>query len=196
MLQRKTLADNVLITQYLSGDELSLEILISRHQEKIFNYIQSKTQDYNLSNDVFQDAFIKIINSLKRGKYNEEGKFLPWAMRICHNLMMDHFRSEKRMVKKRSTDEYDVFNFIITEDVNVEDAYFEKDVVSKLHYLIEGLPKDQQLVLKQRIFNELSFKEIAEMEDISINTALGRMRYAIINLRKQIAENNLELLRQ
>jgi len=186
--------DAALISEYITGNEACLSVLIERHQEKIFGFILSKTANRDLANDIFQDTFIKIINTLKRGVYNEEGKFLPWAMRIAHNLTMDFYRSEKRKKTKYATSEYDVLNFIGIEDTNIEDKLEQEHTIGQVINLINTLPKDQQEVIKMRIFMGLSFKEISIKTNVSINTSLGRMRYALINLRKIIEEKEIILL--
>ncbi|NJB82659.1 RNA polymerase sigma factor [Wenyingzhuangia aestuarii] len=188
-LQAKS--DAQLVSEYIKGNESCLSILIERHQQKIFGYILSKTADRDLANDLFQDTFIKIINTLKRGVYNEEGKFLPWAIRIAHNLTMDFYRDKKRKKTKYATENYDVLNFIGVEDNAVETEIEHEQTVQKIISLIATLPEDQQQVLRMRIFMGLSFKEIAAQTNVSINTSLGRMRYALINLRKTIDEKEI-----
>ncbi|ANW95918.1 RNA polymerase subunit sigma-24 [Wenyingzhuangia fucanilytica] len=184
-------SDAVLVSMYIKGNEDCLSELISRHQEKIFGYIYSKTFDKELSDDLFQDTFIKIIHTLKRGKYNEEGKFLPWALRIAHNLTMDYYRDKKRKKTKYASENYDVFDFLAAEDLNAEDKIELEQTLNKITNLIDFLPADQQEVLRMRIFMDSSFKEIAEHTNVSINTALGRMRYALINLRKILEEKEV-----
>ncbi|MGY5353717.1 RNA polymerase sigma factor [Wenyingzhuangia sp. IMCC45467] len=190
-LTYKHLDDAAIVSLYINGDEKCLSELITRHEEKIFGYIYSKTFDTDLSNDIFQDTFIKIIHTLKRGKYNEEGKFLPWALRIAHNLTMDYYRDKKRKKTKYATETYDVFDFIAGEDLNAEDKIELEQTINDVIGLIDALPQDQQEVLRMRIFMDLSFKEIAEHTNVSINTALGRMRYALINMRKIIDEKEV-----
>ncbi len=186
--------DSELITNYLSGNETALEFLIKKHQQRIYSYIIIRIQDEDLANDIFQDTFVKVINTLKRGKYNEEGKFLQWTMRIAHNLIIDHFRKAKRMPTMSPTDEFDIFNIIKDSRLNVEASMIKEQIEGDLHKLIEQLPEEQKEVLKLRHFSELSFKEIADQTDVSINTALGRMRYALINLRKLMEKNRVNLL--
>ncbi len=190
------LSDSELIKSYLSGKEASLEFLINKHQQRIFTYILVRIQDQDLANDVFQDTFVKVINTLKRGKYNEEGKFLQWTMRIAHNLIIDHYRRQKRMPTMSPTDEFDIFDIIKDGTLNVESTLIKDQIELDLHKLIEQLPDDQKEVLMLCHFSGLSFKDIAEQTDVSINTALGRMRYALINLRKLIETNNVSLLMQ
>lgn len=183
--------DSELISLYLNGDESALEKLIIRHKSKIYNFIYSKIGDEVLTEDIFQDTFIKVINTLKRGKYNEEGKFISWVMRIAHNLVIDHFRKENRMPKYDNGGEFDVFLTIKDKGLNVENTLIKDQIESDLRVLIEELPQEQKEVLKLRHYNDLSFKEIAENTGVSINTALGRMRYALINLKKIIDTRNL-----
>ena len=182
-----------LVKQYLAGDEKSLSILINRHQQKIFSFIFSKVYDKDLAEDIFQDTFIKVIRTLKRGKYNEEGKFLPWVMRIAHNLVIDHFRKNNRMPKFEGKGDFEILDFMTDGELNVEKQLIKEQIDSDLHELIKELPEDQLEVLEMRIFREMSFKEIAFKTDVSINTALGRMRYALINLRKIIEKHQVVL---
>lgn len=185
--------DGELVSDYIKGNEFCLSVLIERHQQRIFGYILSKTANRDLADDIFQDTFIKIINTLKKGKYNEEGKFLPWALRIAHNLTMDYYRDKKRKKTKYATDDYDILEFIGLEDANAEEKIEHEQTLNKIVSLISTLPEDQQQVLRMRIFMGLSFKEISDQTNVSINTSLGRMRYALINLRKVIEEKELVL---
>ena len=187
------LSDSVLVERYLSGSEISLEVLISRHQSRIFNFINSKVQNRDTAEDIFQDTFIKVIRTLKGGQYNEEGKFLPWVMRISHNLVIDFFRKNNRMPKVKNTEEFDIFQFISDSSLNAEHTMVQDQIVKDLQKLVQELPEDQKEVLIMRLYRDMSFKEIAKNTNVSINTALGRMRYAIINLRKLIDENKIIL---
>lgn len=187
------LPDAVLVKNFMSGDESALATLIQRHQSKIFGFIYSKVNDRDLSDDIFQDTFIKVIKTLKSQSYNEEGKFLPWVMRIAHNLVVDHFRKAKKMPLQRETDEYSVFNFMTDNGLNIEGQMISEQVASDLTKLLDELPEDQKEVLVMRMYQDLSFKEIAELTGVSINTALGRMRYALLNLRKIIEKNQIIL---
>ena len=188
-----SISDSVLVERYLSGSEISLEILISRHQSRIFNFINSKVQNRDTAEDIFQDTFIKVIRTLKGGQYNEEGKFLPWVMRISHNLVIDFFRKNNRMPKVKNTEEFDIFQFISDSSLNAEHTMVQDQIVKDLQKLVQELPEDQKEVLIMRLYRDMSFKEIAKNTNVSINTALGRMRYAIINLRKLIDENRIIL---
>ena len=187
--------DRVLISEYLKGDEKAFEVLLLRHKDKIHRFIYMKVRDIALTEDIFQDAFIKIVKTLKGGSYNEEGKFLPWAMRIAHNLIIDHFRKKNkvRMISESSSqrDDYNIFHTIQMDEENVQEEMSRLELEQQMVDLIEHLPESQRDILKKRIFKAMSFKDIAFEEDISINTALGRMRYALINLRKLIEKHNL-----
>ena len=186
--------DGVLVSNYINGCEKSLEIIIKRHKQRIFSFILSKVLDRDVAEDIFQDTFIKVINTLKRGAYNEEGKFLPWVMRIAHNLVIDHFRRNKRIPTFKNTDEFDIFTVISDEVLNVEKQLIKNQILEDVRGLIQELPDDQKEVLIMRMYRDMSFKEIAENTDVSINTALGRMRYALINLRKLIEKHNIILV--
>ena len=185
--------DSVLVKQYIGGKEKALETLINRHNQKIISFIYSKVLDRDVAEDIFQDTFIKVIKTLKRGSYSEEGKFLPWVMRIAHNLIIDHFRKNKRMPKFEGSEDFNIFSVIRDDKLNVEKQMIKDQIDSDLSYLIDELPDDQKEVLIMRIYKDMSFKEIAENTDVSINTALGRMRYALINLRKIVQRNNIVL---
>ncbi|RAR48537.1 RNA polymerase sigma factor [Flavobacterium lacus] len=187
------LPDALLVKNYIAGDEQSLAILIERHQSKIYGFIYSKIADRDVTDDVFQDTFIKVIKTLKSNSYNEEGKFLPWVMRIAHNLVVDHFRRNKKMPMQRETEEYSIFSYISDNSMNVEGRMITDQVESDLQRLLEELPADQKEVLVMRMYQDMSFKEIAESTGVSINTALGRMRYALMNLRKVIEKNQIIL---
>lgn len=187
------LSDQQLVSSYLKGREDALSILINRHKDKVFGYIMSYVKDKQLAEDIFQDVFIKAITTLKRGGYNEEGKFLPWIMRISHNQVIDYFRKNKRMPSVDGGDSFDIFDVIGSEDKNIEENLVSDNINADLKQLIEQLPDDQKQVLILRHYCELSFKEIAEETGVSINTALGRMRYALINLRKMMEEHNIKL---
>jgi len=185
--------DAFLVNEYISGSEIALEKLINRHKLRIFNFIKSKVLDRDTAEDIFQDTFIKVIKTLKSGVYNEEGKFLPWVMRISHNLVIDFFRKNNRIPTIENNDEYDVFKFISDTTPNVEMTLFQDQIISDLQKLVQELPEDQKEVLVMPLYRDMSFKEIAENTNVSINTALGRMRYAIINLRKLVDENQIIL---
>ncbi len=190
-------SDQELIRQYLNGDEKSFEHLLVRNKDRIFGYIISKVRNENLANDIFQDVFIKVIKTLKNGSYNEEGKFLPWVLTISHNMVVDHFRrsNKMKMVSESSSqsDDFNIFSVLKLTDKNVEDDLIKSQIESDVVRLVEYLPNEQRDVLKNRIFKGMSFKDIADKEDISINTALGRMRYALINLRKLVDKHNVSI---
>lgn len=185
--------DSALVRDYISGDERALEALINRHNQRISSFIYSKVLDRDITEDIFQDTFIKVINTLKKGTYSEEGKFLPWVMRIAHNLIIDHFRKNKRMPKFEGSDDFNIFSVIGDDQLNVERQLIKDQIDSDLGMLIKELPDDQREVLVMRIYKDMSFKEISENTGVSINTALGRMRYALINLRKIIDKHNIVL---
>jgi RNA polymerase sigma-70 factor (ECF subfamily) len=185
--------DAALVRDYIDGDEKSLSILIKRHQSKIYGFIYSKVTDRDIADDIFQDTFIKVIKTLKSNSYNEEGKFLPWVMRISHNLIVDHFRRNKKMPMYRETEEFSIFSIMTDNSPNIENRIITEQVENDLQRIIEQLPDDQREVLQMRIYQDLSFKEIADLTGVSINTALGRMRYALMNLRKVIEKNKIIL---
>tara|TARA_B110000116_G_scaffold111432_1_gene96679 strand:+ start:10427 stop:11014 length:588 start_codon:yes stop_codon:yes gene_type:complete len=187
------LSDSELVALYLKGDSKSFEALMQKHKNKIFAFILSKIRNRDLAEDIFQDTFIKVINSLQKGKYNEEGKFLPWVMRIANNLVIDYFRKSKKMRTIAPTDNFDIFDILQDGEKNIEDNLVNNQIHKDLRKLIEHLPEDQKEVLKMRYYAELSFKEISESTGVSINTALGRMRYALINLRKLIDSYQVDL---
>lgn len=195
----KSKSDSLLISLYQKGDEEALATLIYRHQRDLFTFIFYKINDEDLANDVFQDTFVKIILMLKEGRYNEEGKFILWAKRIAYNLIIDHFRLKSKHIKVSETtfetDEYSIFDLIREPSENIEDQLVTNQIQEDLLRMLQYLPENQQEVIKLRFFDGLSFKEIADHTDISINTTLGRVRYALINLRKIMEENNIILTR-
>jgi RNA polymerase sigma factor (sigma-70 family) len=186
-------SDALLVSAYVNGDESALGELIARHKDRIYRFIYSKVYDRDVTEDIFQDTFVKVINTLKRGSYNEEGKFLPWVMRIAHNLVIDYFRRNNRMPKFESNDDFNIFSVLSDGDLNAERSMIKDQVEKDVQRLIEELPEDQKEVLIMRIYKDMSFKEISEQTGVSINTALGRMRYALINLRKVIERNQIVL---
>jgi len=192
-MKKELTHDAVLIRNYIEGDENALAVLIHRHKQRVYSFIFSKVFDRDLAEDIFQDTFIKVIKNLKLGKYNEEGKFLPWVMRIAHNLVIDHFRKHNRMPKFDNAGDFNIFSVISDSSLNAEKSLIKNQVESDVRRLIEELPEDQKMVLKMRMYKDMSFKEISERTGVSINTALGRMRYALINLRKVIEQNNMIL---
>ena len=187
------LPDALLVKKYVEGDENALSVLINRHQSKIFGFIYSKIPDRDISNDIFQDTFIKVIRTLKSQSYNEEGKFLPWVMRIAHNLIIDHFRKNKKMPMFRETEEFSIFSVMTDDSLTVENKIIRDQVEVDLKKVIEELPADQKEVLVMRMYQDMSFKEISEVTGVSINTALGRMRYALMNMRKVIDKHQIIL---
>ncbi len=191
----KVLNDQELVHHYLNGNERAFEMLLSRHKRKVWSHIYLMVRDREVTEDLFQEAFIKVVHTLKTGKYNEEGKFLPWVMRIAHNLVIDHFRRNKKMPLVRSNDEHDVFATLAQPGKNVEQRMVNVQIDEDVRKLIDHLPGEQREVVIMRTYLSMSFKEIAEHTDVSINTALGRMRYALINMRKMIKENEMILER-
>jgi RNA polymerase sigma-70 factor (ECF subfamily) len=189
------LDDRDLISTYVNGNEKAFEVLLLRHKDKIYRFIYMKVRSRDLAQDIFQEAFVKIINTLKLGAYNEEGKFLPWAMRIAHNLVIDHFRksSKMRMISESSSsrEDFNIFSVLSLDEKNAYETLAYGELETQMVGLIDHLPESQRDILVKRLYQEMSFKDIAEMENISINTALGRMRYALINLRKLIEKHQL-----
>lgn len=189
------MSDCDLIQLYLSGNEKPFEVLLLRHKDRLFRFINSKVKDAALANDLFQDTFVKIINTMKLGNYNEEGKFLPWAQRIAHNLVIDYFRKKNkvRIISECNSfdEEYSIFYKIASDEKNYLQTQSYNELENQMVNLISHLPNPQKEMIEMRIFQDMSFKEIAELEDISINTALGRMRYALINMRKLIEKHNM-----
>lgn len=189
-----SISDKELIGKYLNGNQASLEILIHRHKNKVFAYILMVVKDKQLADDIFQDTFIKVINTIRAGSYKEEGKFIQWVMRIAHNLIIDYFRKSKRIpVIDNNSEDFDIFDTIKFTDDSIEDRIITDQIHQDVRKLINLLPHEQKEVLFMRHYSEMSFKDIAEQTDVSINTALGRMRYALINLRKLIEQKDVIL---
>lgn len=193
----KTYTDSKLILDYQNGNENSLSLLISRHQKDLYSFIYYKLMDEELANDIFQDTFVKIIVTLKEGRYKEENKFILWAKRIAHNLIIDHFRISSKQQKISETtfenEDFSIFDLIKEPDNNIEDQLVANQINEDLLKMLVLLPDNQQEVIKLRFFDGLSFKEIAEHTGTSINTTLGRVRYALINLRKIMEEYKIIL---
>jgi len=187
------LDDAILVSKYMVGEEKPLEILIKRHKQRIYSLIYSKVLDREVTEDIFQDTFIKVINTLKKGNYSETGKFLPWVLRIAHNLCIDYFRKNNRLPLFKNSDDFDIFSVIADSKLNIESSIIKEQIYDDTIKLLDSLPKEQREVLEMRFYKQMSFKEIAENKDISINTALGRMRYALINIRKVINTNKIIL---
>lgn len=190
-------SDSQLVKSYISGQEAAFEVLLNRHQEAIFKFIYHKLKDSELANDIFQETFVKVIQKLKVGAYQEEGKFLPWVLRIAHNLVIDHFRRQRkhRLISEKNSisEDYNVFHRIATEDANFVQQASLDELKAQLHEMLLHLPDAQKEMIYMRLFQDRAFKEIAESEGISINTALGRMRYAVLNLRKLIETHELSM---
>ena len=193
-MRKQLISDKELVSSYIDGNEQSLGKLVNRHKARVFSHIFFLVKSEALAQDIFQDTFIKVINTLRGGRYNEEGKFLPWVMRIAHNLVIDHFRkSNKFKIIDPKNPDFDIFDVIKSEDNNVEEDIILDQISSDVRELITHLPEDQNQIITLRHYREMSFKDISEELNISINTALGRMRYALINLRKLIEEKNIML---
>ncbi|MHB0756138.1 RNA polymerase sigma factor [Polaribacter sp. M15] len=193
-MQKKTISDSTLVSDYIKGNEVALSLLIKRHQQRLFSFIYSKVKDKDITEDIFQDTFIKVIRTLKKGNYNEEGKFLPWVMRIAHNLVIDYFRKSSRMPAFNTTDEFDIFSVLGDGNLNAEKQLIQEQIFADVRELVKELPEEQKEVLVMRMYKDMSFKEISENTGVSINTALGRMRYALINMRKLIEKNKIILV--
>lgn len=193
-MERSNFSDQELVNRFLEGDQDSLEVLIKRHKNRVYTYIVLIVKNHALAEDIFQETFIKVIKSLQEGKYKDNGKFISWVMRIAHNLIIDHFRKEKQMSMVSNDDsEFSVFNSKKFAEETVEDMLVFNQICNDVRSLIDELPDDQKQVVLLRHYGGLSFKEIADQTNVSINTALGRMRYALINLRKIINEKNIIL---
>ncbi|MBO7585848.1 MAG: sigma-70 family RNA polymerase sigma factor [Bacteroidales bacterium] len=190
-MKTATLTDNQLIASYQSGDESALKTLITRYEKRLFSYILLSVKNKELAEDIFQDTFIKVINTIRSGNYREEGKFFQWVMRIANNLKIDHYRKMQRLPIFEGNGEYDIFDILGTREESVEQKMIREQVFSDLTRMVDYLPEEQREVLTMRIYQDYSFKEIADITGVSINTALGRMRYALINLRKIIAKNKV-----
>ncbi|MCD6092115.1 MAG: sigma-70 family RNA polymerase sigma factor [Bacteroidales bacterium] len=186
-------SDQELIKRYLTGNEASLEIIINRHKDKVFSYILMVVKSPQVADDLFQDTFIKVINTLKSGIYNEEGKFIHWVMRIAHNLVIDYFRKKKRLPIKENSEDRDTFELLNMKTESIEDILITEQIHKELKILVDCLPQEQKEVLLMRHYVGMSFKDIAEETEVSINTALGRMRYAILNIRRLVEEKNISL---
>ncbi|HPS50688.1 MAG: sigma-70 family RNA polymerase sigma factor [Bacteroidales bacterium] len=192
-MQAHVISDQDLIGRYLAGHESALEVLIRRHKNRVFAYILMVVKDKELAEDLFQDTFIKVINTFRSGTYKEEGKFIQWVMRIAHNLIIDYFRKSKRIPTVENSDEYDIFEKVRVPVESIEEQMITEQIHQDVKKLIDYLPREQKEVLVMRHYGEMSFKDIAEVTNVSINTALGRMRYALINLRKLVREKEVIL---
>ncbi|MBR4786962.1 MAG: sigma-70 family RNA polymerase sigma factor [Bacteroidales bacterium] len=185
-MKATVLSDNELVQRYQHGDESALKALISRYEKRLFTYIMISVKNKELAEDIFQDTFIKVINTIRSGNYHEEGKFFQWVMRIANNLRIDYYRKVQRLPLYEGNGEFDIFDVISTKEESVEQKLIREQIFEDVSHLVDYLPKEQKEVLVMRIYQDFSFKEIAEYTGVSINTALGRMRYALINLRKMI----------
>ncbi|MEQ8703593.1 MAG: sigma-70 family RNA polymerase sigma factor [Phaeodactylibacter sp.] len=192
-MQVTPLNDQQLITNYLSGDDRAFEELLSRHKQRIYTSIYLFVKDQSLAEDIFQEVFIKIIDTLRKGKYNHEGKFLQWALRISYNMCVDYFRRNKRRPKVSPTETFDIFDVLQSSERNAEQGIIRSQTHDKVRALVDMLPPEQREVVILRHYADMSFKEIAKLTRVSINTALGRMRYALINIRKLVEEREIVL---
>ena len=192
-MKNSQVSDQTLITNYLNGDESSFETLLLKYKDRVYAQLYLMVKNRDLAEDLFQETFIKVVNTLKAGKYNHEGKFLPWVKRIAHNLAIDHFRKLKKRNEINNREDYDLMANIPEDGLNIEEAIVSAQILGSLKGLVEELPQEQREVIMMRIYMGLSFKEIADETNVSINTSLGRMRYALINLRKIISDKNLNL---
>ncbi len=192
-MQVAPLNDQALIDQYLNGNERAFEELLNRHKNKIYTSIYLFVKEQSLAEDIFQEVFIKIIDTLRKGKYNHEGKFVQWAMRIAYNMCVDYFRRVKRRPKVSPTETFDIFDVLQVTDDNAEQRIIKSQTHEKIRRLVDMLPDEQREVVILRHYADMSFKEIAQLTRVSINTALGRMRYALINIRKMVEEKEIVL---
>jgi len=191
------IGDDQLIENFVKGDNKAFDVLLKKYQNRIFSYIIQLVHDHDLANDVFQDVFIKVVTHLKRKSYNHQGKFLSWVLRIAHNQVIDHFRKDAKMPsvgKSATNDDFNIFDVLKLEESSIEDEMVNKQILADVRSLVDQLPKDQMDVVKMRYFSGMSFQDIADKSNVSINTALGRMRYALINLRKMMKEKNIALV--
>ncbi|MGP1515066.1 MAG: RNA polymerase sigma factor [Bacteroidales bacterium] len=188
--------DYELVKAYQDGEQQVFRVLLERHQQKVFNYIMSLVKDKTLADDIFQDTFIKVINTVRGGAYRDEGKFIQWVMRIAHNLVIDNVRKNQKFRMVYSSEDYNVFDMMSHSELSREDQMIKDQIYSNIRFLIKQLPKEQRRVLIMRHYADMSFKEIAERTGVSINTALGRMRYALINMRRLAEEYSLSLSMQ
>ena len=193
MKTNSQVTDNQLVAAFQQGNNNALEVLISRHKDKIFTSILILTKDKYMAEDLFQDVFIKIIDTLRSKKYNEEGKFLPWALRVAHNLVVDHFRKVNRKPTIITSDKQDIFEMINVVEEGVDRTMIRTQSQERMRKVVDMLPEEQREVIVLRHFADLSFKEIAEITNCSINTALGRMRYGLMNLRKLMTEKQISI---
>ncbi len=185
--------DQELVLAYQNGEQKVFQVLLERHQQKVFNYILSMVKDTTVADDIFQDTFVKVVNTLRSGSYHDEGKFIQWVMRIAHNLVIDYARKGQKFRMVYESSEYSVFDTLNTSEFNMQDKMIKAQIYKDIRYLIKQLPKEQRKVLVMRHYANMSFKEIAEKTGVSINTALGRMRYALINIRRMAEENSMSL---
>lgn len=194
-MKNQKISDKILVNKFIEGDSLSFEVIVKRYKDRVFTYIIMIVKSRDLANDIFQDTFIKVMKSLRKKKYEHRGTLISWIIRIAHNLIIDHFRKEKRLQTVSNSDyEMDLFNSPKYSDSNVEEIMVKEQIENDVRKLLDTLPQEQKQVVLLRLYGDLSFKEISDLTGVSINTALGRMRYALINLRKVIEEKKLNLV--
>lgn len=193
MKNQNNLTDQELVHAYMNGNANALSVLVERYKDKIFTSIYLLVKDKYLAEDIFQEVFIKIIDTLRNGKYTDEGKFLPWALRIAHNMCVDHFRKVKRSPSIKTSDDHDIFEVLNFSEAGADQKIMANQSHDKIRRMVDLLPEDQREVIILRNYANMSFKEIAELTNCSINTALGRMRYGLINLRKMMTEKQIAL---
>ena len=193
MKSLSTASDHELIHLYLGGNSGAFSTLVNRHKSKLYSSIYLMVKDKYLAEDLFQEVFIRVVDKLRKGHYTEEGKFLPWIMRIAHNMCLDHFRKVRRSAAIKNSDDVDIFEVLNFSEQNAEDKMMTNESHQRVRKMLDMLPEDQREIIIMRHYAELTFKEIATLKDISINTALGRMRYGLINLRKVMIENQIAL---
>lgn len=192
-MRLKSLTDQELVSLYSKGDENCLAELLARHKRRIYSFIVSRVVDKEVANDIFQETFFKVIKTIKGDSYREEGKFISWVMRIAHNLIIDHFRDSKKIPRNSGNEQWNIFDSLRMSEENVQDKIVRTQIEMDLRKMIELLPDDQKQTVKMRLYDELSFKEISEITKVSINTSLGRFRYAVLNLRKMMKDHKILL---
>jgi len=193
-MQLSALSDHQLVKLYINGNERALQEVIERHRDRLFTYLVLLLKNRQLAEDFFQDTLVKVIDTIKAGRYNEEGKFKPWMMRIAHNIVIDHFRQQKKMRMQHSTEDFDIFSILSNGDPTREDEFVTEQIHEDLRKLVAMLPDDRREVLLMRVYAKMPFKEIAWVTNTNLNTAIGRMRYALIQLRSLMEEHNMKLV--
>lgn len=193
-MKKDNRSDSVLLSSFITGDQSSIEVLISRHRKRVYNYIYMMVKDHATAEDIFQETFIKVISTIHKGKYVDNGKFISWVLRISHNMVIDHFRANKTVMVTNDDAGYDIISSSGISESSIEDSIINDQIAQQVRCLVDRLPSEQREVVMMRHYMDLSFKEIAEQTGVSINTALGRMRYALINLRKLVEDTKVSLI--